>query len=78
MNATRVFKNVSMKKKDQDQQYEGDVFEMITAIARYGIENTSNTGRITDFSEMLIQYLNDDQTGITRHTSVSFLYLIKG
>lgn len=75
MNATRVLKNVSMKKRDQDQQYEGDVFEMITAVARCAIENTTNTGRITDFSEMLIQYLNDDQTGITRHTSVSLLSL---
>lgn len=70
MNATRVFKKVSMKKQDQDQQYEGDLFEMIAALARCAIDYTQVTGRVADFAEMLLGLVNDSEMTITRHTSV--------
>ena len=78
MTATRIFKKVSLKPNEQQQQYEGDVFELISSLARCAIEYTTVAGRVADFSEMLLGMTKDSELNCAKHTTVSLFLITNG
>ena len=70
MTTTRFFNNSASKPQDQERQYDGDIVEMISALARCAIEYTTVAGRIADFAEMLLGLVDDPDMKSTKHTSV--------
>ena len=70
MTTTRFFKHISIQKKDQDTQYEGDIFELILGMARCSIQFSQAAGRVADFTEMLLDQSNEKELQCVRYTVV--------
>ena len=70
MTTTRFFKHISIQKKDQDTQYEGDIFELILGVARCSIQFSQAAGRVADFTEMLLDQSHEKELQCVRYTVV--------
>lgn len=70
MNATRIFKDASHNPRDQESSLFGDITVMTTSLARTAIHYTETANRVSQFTQELLDYLEKDESGLSREVTV--------